>query len=65
MIKIIKEGSHRVRKCTKCGCVFSYEKEDIKRKQLALINMDKFYIECPWCAEELLILFKEKEGQNT
>lgn len=29
MIKIIKKGTRRNTTCDKCGCLFSYEKEEI------------------------------------
>lgn len=33
MIKIIKPGTITELRCYKCGCLFSYEKEDIEIKK--------------------------------
>lgn len=44
MIKIIKEGTHAL--CNRCGCEFTYEKEDLKT---TVIDPCHFYVECPCC----------------
>ena len=53
--RIIKRGTKEVITCDNCGCLFSYEKED-------LINVDtdnykgfKEYTICPQCECEVLI----------
>lgn len=45
MVKIITPGTRKTTSCDKCGCVFSYEKEDEK------VNAAKFetFVACPQC----------------
>lgn len=44
MVKIIREGTNKFQAiCSKCGCEFSYELEDLDS-----LN----YVECPFCHEE-------------
>lgn len=43
MIEIIKPGTKEKISCKSCGCLFSYEKEDIEIK----------YITCPQCNEKI------------
>lgn len=38
MIKIIKPGTITELRCYKCGCLFSYEKEDIEIKKSEYIR---------------------------
>lgn len=46
MVKIIKHGTRKTEECPKCGCVFSFEQEDIKR----ITNSDlKACVICPQC----------------
>ena len=69
MIKIIKEGKRQVKECPNCGCIFSYENEDIKgyssssSKDGISISYycSKEYIKCPQCNSEVIIDFKEKK----
>lgn len=49
MIKILRHGTKRTIECEDCGCLFSFEKEDITTEQ-AGINEYKHYIECPDCS---------------
>lgn len=34
MIKVIKHGIFNSRTCIRCGCVFSFEKEDVEQKEI-------------------------------
>ena len=49
MIKIIEHGTIERKRCENCGCLFSYEKEDIEHCDF--INYD--YIICPQCKDEI------------
>ena len=43
MIKIIKEGTRKIAKCSVCGCEFSYEEEDIEKYEKFLMNRVRKY----------------------
>lgn len=47
-IKIIRHGILRESECFNCGCIFSFEKEDVK-KELIHISEYVTYVECPEC----------------
>lgn len=55
MITIIKEGTKKEATCNKCGCVFSYENEDIQHAGAALQRIghptiyENEFVECPQC----------------
>ena len=49
MIRIIKHGKFRQCTCYNCGCIFTYEKEDV-RVQQDRNNVDRT-VECPDCKE--------------
>lgn len=56
MIKIIEHGTIKKKQCENCGCLFSYEKEDIEHS--TNISLESFacgydYIICPQCKEEI------------
>ena len=52
MIKIIKEGTIKIEKCTNCGCEFSYERED-----LFMDPMSKDWsVNCPQCYKAIKVL---------
>ncbi len=53
MIKIIKEGTRKKYECENCGCLFSYEKEDIKTITSDVIDCYINYIRCPQCGYEI------------
>lgn len=67
MIEIIKEGSYRkTSECPDCGCIFSYDPEDIligPHQTIALMRMTENikiteipkYINCPFCNKELKV----------
>lgn len=58
MIKIINGGTRKIAKCSACGCVFSYEEEDIhtvpRARYLSIIH----YIRCPQCNKAILIMIE-------
>jgi len=47
MIKIIKQGTRRTKECENCGCIFSYDKEDIESYQ------NCYFLTCPQCNKEI------------
>ena len=51
MIKIIKPGTKKKVTCKECGCLFSYESEDIKSNLSRSAN----YVICPQCEEKVYI----------
>lgn len=51
MIKIIKKGTREIRECDNCGCLFSFDEEDI----LGGKGLQK-YIKCPQCDYKVKIL---------
>lgn len=62
MIKIIKRGTKKTCTCKNCGCVFSYEDEDIEVETyhaLDIMQMGddsyKEYVQCPQCDEEVIL----------
>lgn len=59
MIKIIKPGTITELRCYKCGCLFSYEKEDIEIKkrihQTLSLSTQYKYITCPQCKKEITL----------
>jgi len=55
MIKILKPGITK-EICPKCGCHFSYEKEDLDIPNP--VFPFKATIKCPWCNERLSLIAK-------
>lgn len=51
MIKIIEHGTITKQKCNTCGCLFSYEREDVitERDEHMLYGFNNDYIICPQC----------------
>ena len=49
MIKIIEHGTRKIAKCSVCGCVFSYEEEDV---QIFTIR----HVKCPQCNEAVTVI---------
>lgn len=57
MIKIIKQGTRRKAECNECGCVFSYEEEDLQKlwvlntenKMNPIFSRTECLIKCPQC----------------
>lgn len=54
MIKIIKCGKKRQKKCSHCESILEFEKEDIKRKYIGLCNYYE-YITCPVCNSIVIV----------
>lgn len=61
MITIIKEGTKKECTCSKCGCVFSYENEDIMHTGSTtkmLCNppiYEKSFVQCPQCKYQIIL----------
>lgn len=54
MIKIIEHGTIKKARCNNCGCLFSYEKEDIQHKHSYTFNGWSYdYVICPQCKKEI------------
>ena len=63
MIKIIKKGTKKNQECDFCGCIFSYEEEDIitetfitKNYGEETFNQVKDVIYCPQCKKEIILM---------
>lgn len=54
MIKILKHGDKRTIECIECGCLFMFEKEDVKTEQISM-NEYKSHIQCPDCDYDMEI----------
>lgn len=58
-MEIIREGEDPyTKKCPECGCVFSYNKGDIKKKRDwagALGFWSNVYVVCPHCGKKIKI----------
>ena len=61
MIKIIKEGTRKIAKCSVCGCVFSYEEEDIHMIPNTKRNSVTLYINCPQCNKAVGIMVERRQ----
>ena len=48
MKRILVHGNKRVKECNECGCIFTYEKEDVVTEQTG-INEYMTYVACPDC----------------
>ena len=55
MIRIIEHGTVEKKRCNNCGCLFSYEKEDIDHKTHCYSGNfgDYEYVICPQCKEKI------------
>ena len=51
MINIIWHGNKKRIVCLACGCIFTYQKEDVVHKQTGVNEVDSFVI-CPDCGEK-------------
>ena len=56
MIKIIEHGTRKIAKCPVCGCVFSYEREDLCMDPIS----KKWIINCPQCNEAVGIMVERR-----
>ena len=60
MIEIIKRGTKTKITCKECGCLFSYEEEDIeieKSNPYSGYTVPKRKIKCPQC--EIIIILEQ------
>lgn len=55
MIKIIQKGTRSVLTCPDCGCVFSYEKEDIVYTDTDNYKAFRATVVCPQCVGNIII----------
>lgn len=55
MIKIIKRGTRKTCTCNNCGCVFSYEEEDVEITYTSSNVFDVVAIKCPQCDTEIIL----------
>ena len=55
MITIIKHGTIKKKRCDSCGCVFTYEEEDISIHDDVEFAVGSRYsfVTCPQCKEEI------------
>ena len=60
MIKIIEPGTRKIAKCSVCGCVFSYEEEDINMFHNTRRNSVTLYIHCPQCSKAVGIMVERR-----
>ena len=56
MKTIIKRGTKEVTTCHNCGCVFSYEPEDMFEKDLDNYKAFMRYTICPQCESEVVLM---------
>lgn len=63
MIEIIKRGTKKTCTCDNCGCIFSYEDEDIEVKlyhafDISQIADDEYkeLVRCPQCDEKIILV---------
>lgn len=54
MVTIIERGTKHIRKCGHCGCLFSYEDEDIYVRYEWLVPIEKT-IKCPQCGSDIFL----------
>lgn len=54
MVTIIEKGTKHKQKCENCGCLFSYEDEDIDVHYTWLVPT-KECIKCPQCGNDILL----------
>ena len=52
MIKIIEHGTRKIAKCSVCGCVFSYEREDLCMDPI----WKKWIVNCPQCNKAVTVM---------
>ena len=61
MVKIIKFGTIQKTTCKECGCLFSFEEEDLKPQK----DRIKKAIDCPQCGHEIVFLMQDNiKGGN-
>lgn len=58
MIEIIKPGTKKKINCNACGCLFSYEKEDVEYGDIFTISpitAKGMYVSCQQCKEKIVL----------
>ena len=59
MIHIIKKGTKQKTQCSECGCIFSFEKEDIEimgnYHPYKEYNSMRKTIKCPQCSNVIVL----------
>lgn len=58
MIKIIKHGTLTKTTCAECGCIFTYEDEDVLSTECCVndrFGYTRRYIECPQCKTQIIL----------
>ena len=57
MIKIIRRGTRKTIECDECGCLFSYESEDIQTEERPDFGKPYYQkiILCPQCNKEIYL----------
>ncbi len=63
MIKIIKTGTRTETECSKCGCVFSYEAEDVMSENKDNPYIVRKHVICPQCGKPVFTK-STREGLN-
>lgn len=63
MVTIIKYGTKYKKTCDNCGCLFSYEDEDIDAHYEWLVPI-KETIECPQCRNDILLRTFDNEEEE-
>lgn len=53
MIEILKPGTKKKRTCNECGCIFTYEDEDMKCENSNYFRTDYSYVICPQCNNKI------------
>ena len=54
MIKVIEHGRLRRSTCYTCGCIFTFEKQDVEIEQVsAITSTSKRFVKCPDCGEKI------------
>lgn len=56
MKTIIKRGRKEVTTCKNCGCLFSYDPEDVLEKDLDNYKAFMRYTICPQCESEVILM---------
>lgn len=50
MIRVIKHGTQRTCSCYNCGCIFTFEREDVRSEKMSENEYTKG-VKCPECGE--------------
>ena len=63
MIEILKRGTKKKATCPNCGCLFSFDEEDVLRS--CVDDIEKEWVNCPQCHEPIyMMLTRELGGQR-